>query len=245
MTRWMWIAAVLVACGGKTGDSTTPTTGSPTGTGTGTATGTTTGTATGTGTTTGTGTATGTGTTTGTGTATGTGATCAIACHGSATTEAPPPDTSGNTATTERGVGAHQTHLAGANGAVVACADCHVVPATPADPGHLDGALPAEVTFSGLAVADGASPSWDGASLTCSDAYCHGGGGLANAGGTLTSPTWNVVDGSQNACGACHSLPPPAPHPAQNACETCHGSVAGAGPVIANPSLHVNGSVDF
>jgi predicted CxxxxCH...CXXCH cytochrome family protein len=167
---------------------------------------------------------------------TGIEATCASSCHGDDTSPAPPADTSGNTDTTARGVGAHRSHLAGGIGAPVACSACHVVPES-FDDGHAD-ASPAEIVFGGVAVAEGADPVWDGA--TCSDSYCHSGKG----GGSVPSPTWTTVDGTQAACGSCHSLPPPSPHPTSTACEGCHAPVAGAGMTIADPSRHVNGVVD-
>jgi predicted CxxxxCH...CXXCH cytochrome family protein len=163
-------------------------------------------------------------------------------CHGSGVSPAPPPDTSGNSATTNRGVGAHEKHLVGPIWSrKVACTDCHVVPAAVSAPGHNDTPLPAEVTWGALAQTDGAAPSWDGTS--CSGVYCHG--ATLYGGGSNTAPVWTTVDESQAACGTCHGLPPNAPHPATAACEACHSSVAAAGPVIINPDLHINGVTDF
>src|SRR5262249_52211379 len=92
-------------------------------------------------------------------------------CHGGSGGNAPPKATLGNTATTARGVGAHQSHLAPANlyFKPVQCADCHRVPATVNAAGHIDTPLPAEVIFSSRA---GTSPTWNGAQ--CSNVYCHG-----------------------------------------------------------------------
>ena len=164
-------------------------------------------------------------------------------CHGDATSgsPAPPRDTLGNTSTLQRGVGAHRAHL-GDGGpsswhAQVTCDDCHTVPTRYDDPGHL-GPLPAELTYSGTAVARGAVPSWDGA--RCSN-YCHG---QTIDGGSNRTPNWTTVDGTQAACGTCHSLPPAAPHPANPNCSTCHGAVINAAGVFIDPSLHINGQVE-
>ena len=163
------------------------------------------------------------------------------ACHGSATTGAPPTDTAGNTATTARGVGAHQAHLAMSTWrGPIECTECHIVPTAYADSGHVDTALPAELTFGGLAMADTATPAFDGAS--CTNTYCHG--ATLIAGGSNTAPAWTTVDGSQAACGTCHGLPPAAPHPTSATCDLCHGDVIDPGLVIREPLRHIDGVVD-
>ena len=52
----------------------------------------------------------------------------------------------------------------------IACASCHPVPSSITDPTHLDGIV--QVTFTGLALARGASPVWNGTS--CTNVACHG-----------------------------------------------------------------------
>src|SRR5206468_2251180 len=115
-------------------------------------------------------------------------------CHGSAQSAAPPVDLAGNTSPSAIGVGAHEAHLTGAHqiSAPIACSACHVVPANIHDPGHMDHAMPATLTFSGLAVADGATPSWDHASAGCAATYCHGGGTklAADTAFGLRTPRW-------------------------------------------------------
>ena len=166
-------------------------------------------------------------------------------CHGSAAGNAPPQDTLGNTATTTRGVGAHQSHLTPASQffKAIACTDCHVVPATVTALGHIDTPLPAEVKFSARA---GTSPTWNGA--VCSNNYCHGAtltSGGSGAGGTATTPLWNKVDGTQAQCTSCHGFPPPAPHPAQSDCGTCHADVQpGSNMTFADATKHVDGTLD-
>ena len=185
----------------------------------------------------------------------GTG-TCS-ACHGTAASPAPPRDLSGSTSPTSRGVGAHQAHLFGKQdiSAPIACSACHAVPTDVHSPGHIDHALPATVTFSGLAVADGATPVYDASKLSCSTSYCHGGGSkLADdTKFKLRTPVW-TLGSSQAFCGSCHGLPP---GDAEHAgitypdCARCHastvtpnGAIIVAGPVGARTSTHLNGVID-
>jgi hypothetical protein len=154
-------------------------------------------------------------------------------CHGSATSDAPPPDLAGSSDTTEPGVGAHEIHITGgATSVPVACEDCHIVPAGVYDAGHLD-ASPAEVTQGGQAAQRGVVPTYDSATNSCTN-YCHG---ADLDGGTLTSPVWTVVDGTQNACGSCHSLPPGGFHPPDPMCDDCHAPLSN--------TTHINGVADF
>ncbi|MCC6523414.1 MAG: CxxxxCH/CxxCH domain-containing protein [Polyangiaceae bacterium] len=170
------------------------------------------------------------------------GADCSC-CHGSAANAAPPGALSGASATDAVEVGAHQAHLVdGSYRAAVACGECHVVPWSATDPGHLD-AWPAEVTWGALARASGAAPSWERAEATCAGSYCHG---ATLAGGTTTSPVWTEVDGSQTGCGSCHGAPPPPPHPDRDACEDCHAETmdGSSGTIDIAGARHVNGVVD-
>jgi predicted CxxxxCH...CXXCH cytochrome family protein len=162
-------------------------------------------------------------------------------CHGTGENLAPPIDTSGAAETTARSVGAHQIHVLGGRlSRPVACDTCHVVPKQVDESGHIDGSLPAEVRMIGLASAHGAQPEWIADMATCANTYCHGSG---TSGGTNTDPTWTVVSGTEAACGACHGLPPPAPHPANDRCVLCHAPTAGPDRTIANPMTHVDGIV--
>ncbi|MBS1118275.1 MAG: cytochrome family protein, partial [Deltaproteobacteria bacterium] len=167
------------------------------------------------------------------------GAAACNSCHGSATSDAPPKDTTGNTATTTKGVGAHQRHVATSDQyRAVACSDCHKVPASLNATGHVDTALPAELTFSAIA---GTTTTWNG--TRCSNNYCHG---STLAGGLTTSPTWTVVDGTQAQCTSCHGNPPPAPHPQSSDCGQCHGDVSPGTPTsFTSPQRHVDGIVDL
>jgi predicted CxxxxCH...CXXCH cytochrome family protein len=166
-------------------------------------------------------------------------------CHGSATSPAPPPDLAGNTDPSARGVGAHEKHLFARGGRPVLCADCHVVPATISQPGHI-GAPPAKVTFSSVVSADGQTPSWNG--TTCSNTHCHDPviGTTQTSGGTLTAPAW--VQPLQATCGSCHGLPPPLPHPQPGSvafsCSNCHSDIDSS-MHFTDVAKHINGVIDF
>jgi predicted CxxxxCH...CXXCH cytochrome family protein len=169
-------------------------------------------------------------------------------CHGGAN-PAPPVDVAGHTATTFPGVGAHQSHVLGSVRArAVPCVECHQVPTTVLEQGHLDSALPAEIVFSGASIAFGGTPSY--AAGACQNTSCHGGifpkGHLS--GGSNTAPIWTQVDGTEAACGSCHGLPPPAPHPVGSlnpVCNACHQNIAPDNSTFLFPELHVDGTVTF
>jgi predicted CxxxxCH...CXXCH cytochrome family protein len=170
------------------------------------------------------------------------------ACHGS-DNPAPPLDLAGQSSTTSLSVGAHQTHVTGtARARPVPCAECHLVPSSVFEPGHVDTSTPAEVTFSGAAIAFGGAPLYSGG--TCQGTSCHGGAFPSGhaSGGSNTMPVWTNVDGSETACGACHGLPPPAPHPRGDLnpiCSACHENIAADNIGFLRPELHVDGVVTF
>jgi predicted CxxxxCH...CXXCH cytochrome family protein len=169
------------------------------------------------------------------------------ACHGSDDNDAPPRDVAGNSSTTEPGVGAHQAHVLGTDfSRAVPCVECHVVPQSALDLGHMDTARPAELTFSGAAIANGASPVYENG--TCSSTPCHGAvfPDGHDSGGSNTVPTWTRVGSGEAECGSCHGLPPPRPHPLPTyPCNQCHENVAADGMSFVNPELHVDGIVTF
>jgi predicted CxxxxCH...CXXCH cytochrome family protein len=170
----------------------------------------------------------------------GAAASCASGCHGSKANTAPPASVKGQSATSARGVGAHQAHLKSATWHVqVVCSDCHKVPKTVTEPGHVDTAMPAEVLFSPAAKQQGAAPSWDG--TRCSGGYCHGG---TLSGGKVTAPVWTKVDGSQIKCDSCHGDPPTKSHTASDTqCSACHAAVVDKNKKIIAPALHIDGKV--
>jgi predicted CxxxxCH...CXXCH cytochrome family protein len=124
------------------------------------------------------------------------------------------------------------------------CASCHPVPTTITDPTHLDGVV--QVTFTGLAIARGALPAWNGTS--CTSVACHG----ANLADTpLVVPTWTDLSGDASKCGACHGIPP-SNHTTSTSCNRsdCHGSevavdAMGVPSITPNgKTLHINGVID-
>lgn len=166
-------------------------------------------------------------------------------CHGDVNA-APPRDLAGNTDPEALGVGAHQVHLAGSERArAVPCSDCHLVPDDVRDPGHLDSSVPAEVVFSGAASAYGPNATYENG--TCRLTSCHGGSFPEghDSGGSLTEPVWNEVGQGQAACGTCHAIPPPPPHPNPGTfpCHMCHQNLAEDDVTFLRPELHVDGVV--
>jgi predicted CxxxxCH...CXXCH cytochrome family protein len=180
-----------------------------------------------------------------------------VGCHGSGDNPAPPVDLLGRSDTSLQTVGAHREHVSALHkvSAPVACNECHLVPTELHSPGHIDTGAPAEVFPSGagtLARADGATPSYDPSTATCTS-YCHGSGAKLSQDISPTvnrSPKWNGGPG-EAACGSCHGIPPQVPgHPAAtlSQCAGCHpDSVTAAGNIIVDASgnsTHVNGVVD-
>lgn len=158
-------------------------------------------------------------------------------CHGdpAAGNAAPPRSVRGATDTAQLAVGAHQAHLtAGALHQPIACGECHVVPDAVDAPGHM-GKEYAAVVFGPLA--GGAAASWDRAAATCAT-YCHG---ATLSGGSHTAPQWTRVDGTQATCGACHGVPPPAPHVQSTGCGDCHDGYTAT---TVNLATHVDGKID-
>jgi predicted CxxxxCH...CXXCH cytochrome family protein len=156
-------------------------------------------------------------------------------CH-SAPGEGPPfRDQTGATDPHRVTVGAHDAHVHAEIAGPFACGECHTVPQTVGQPGHLDTVPPATVKFGPLARTGGASPTYSG--FGCQASYCHGnfpGGNRTNA------PSW-IGGASVGQCGTCHGLPPPSGrHPEHAAagirCDQCHGPFLQA--------THVNGKVD-
>jgi hypothetical protein len=80
-------------------------------------------------------------------------------CHGNENNYAPPKDLQGHMEQSYMGVGRHQTHV----NSFKNCTVCHVMPATFADPAHIDGTPNAEVN---------ANLKWDRTTGTCT-AICH------------------------------------------------------------------------
>ncbi len=178
-------------------------------------------------------------------------------CHGDPKRRggdpAPPRGVLGETATSDPAVGAHQSHLSQTTWhRDVQCSDCHRVPTSVM---HTNGVVDFDWS-AGPASAGGATPAYDTTTVSCTGTWCHG---AKLSGGAKTVPVWNVVDGTQKACGSCHGLPPTTGHPTNQQCDKCHSPVIASCPP-ANPQgcvfqpdvsptqsykLHINGKVDL
>ena len=177
---------------------------------------------------------------------------------------APPKTINGETATTVRGVGAHQKHLAtNTVGATVNCQECHIVPTKVSSPGHL-GSLPAEVVFNGplgpLPSGGGTfvpTPTYNSSTFKCSNSYCHGNWKLRKATSTTQfaytdsviaglnySPTW--TNGSTDAsCGSCHGVPPKGHIDVPlSTCGSCHFGIVSTDGKIIDKAKHINGKIN-
>ena len=191
-------------------------------------------------------------------------------CHGSKTSNAPPKDLDGNYSTSDRGVGAHQSHLKeNSFGRVVSCTECHVLPGTVYASGHIDSDNRAEVLMNNdltilanLVTNDPSTanydpgqmtympdPSYNLSDLTCSNSYCHG---FFKNGNMNNKPVWTNL--STAACGTCHgdgTSPLPktqsqgGSHPGATNCSNCHGGVVDADLNIINPSKHIDGLLNL
>jgi predicted CxxxxCH...CXXCH cytochrome family protein len=165
---------------------------------------------------------------------------CRICHGGDAGNAAPPRSVFGGTGTSDPHVGAHQAHLrGGALRGPIACAECHVVPSDIRE--HMDG--DASPVFGPLARARSANPVFTRTTGKCAGTYCHG--ATLGAGGSLDAPVWNIVDGTQAACGTCHGNPPPLPHPQASSCTLCHpNTVLPDGTIDVAGGQHIDGTPD-
>jgi hypothetical protein len=182
-------------------------------------------------------------------------------CHGvfaDPSKIAPPNDISGNSATTEKGVGAHSSHVYESELSIgYSCFTCHPSNVGSGDfvKAHING-LPAEMSLSG----------YDANSLKCSNNYCHGnftfskndvedGFEFIHLSDAITgenfSPKWTQVDGTQAACGTCHLMPPRGhllegsdPNGETCASNNCHPSAYNDDGTL-NKFAHANGQKDL
>lgn len=185
-------------------------------------------------------------------------------CHGVFADEsriAPPTDINNNFATSARGVGAHTVHVYETEiGLGVSCYECHPGNADAGDyvASHSDG-LPAEMAFGSFSSSGGSTPTFDTNDLTCANTYCHGSFTFKKSDsesqwaftdsvivGENFSPIWNIVDGTQAACGTCHLLPPTGHINAGNdpeaaTCRSCHSTAYNEDGSL-NKFNHINGS---
>jgi len=156
---------------------------------------------------------------------------------------APPADVAGDTVTTAPGVGAHQKHLAtGTTGRTVKCQECHVVPQSVFDPGHLPGfGNPPVVvhfndTLANLVTGGGAyvpHPSFDPATAKCSGTYCHGSWLLTKA--SASSVQQGVFADTATVMVGANASPAWTDGAAAGKCWSCHGS----GASVPTPQGHM------
>jgi predicted CxxxxCH...CXXCH cytochrome family protein len=183
-------------------------------------------------------------------------------CHGNSLPPAPPTDLLGNTASTARGVGAHQIHLMGTgtySSQITECSGCHHLPSALDDPRHIDGDNRAEVLISfpmAVMTTGGVTPSpqYDLNTLTCSNTFCHGSWRLRKSGLSTDSVfVDSVMTGISNhavlwtggsaerACGSCHANPPTGHKDYNLSCSNCHEDVTTA----SGKLKHINGKIDL
>ena len=178
-------------------------------------------------------------------------------CHGVFADEskiAPPNDINNNYETSAKGVGAHTAHLYENDlSLVLSCNECHPSNETGSVnfiKTHIDG-LPAEMSFGEIASSGLSTPMYNG-DLSCSNTYCHGNFVFGDIKGNNFAPIWNIVDGTQAACGTCHgrineqgeiTSPTPVGHfgdfQAEN-CAQCHPSAFNEDGTL-NKLVHING----
>ena len=175
-------------------------------------------------------------------------------CHGSVNA-APPNDLIGRSSQTLRSVGAHQKHLLGGSlGSAVACTECHNVPTTLSEAGHIDNSQYAEVAFDSTSNKFRSNAVYSAATISCTNTYCHGN---FNGGNLNISMTWTDTSSAATACGTCHGdvtkatlkekAFPTTVHSAATVtsdCSTCHRAVVDANMNIINPARHINGGID-
>lgn len=170
-------------------------------------------------------------------------------------------DTNGDTGTvasnvsSDPQVGAHDTHLRALNGygRPAVCSDCHAVPSAATDVGHIDTALPAELTWSSLVTNNGGlTPTYNSGTGQCSSTYCHGNAmPKGSTGGTNKSPVWTdgaYLTGTRTLsgdCSKCHASPPTtvSPHTGSETmdqCAQCHNHFNADG-TLNNAALHIDG----
>ncbi|HUL57833.1 MAG TPA: CxxxxCH/CxxCH domain-containing protein [Anaeromyxobacteraceae bacterium] len=159
----------------------------------------------------------------------------------------PPLDSAGSAVSPA--VGTHLAHVnqgdvsvPGALSNALACTSCHVVPTSTT---HANGQT--DVTFGGLATAQGAVPTpYSFTTRNCASTYCHG---QFVGGKGADTIAWTA--GGKLSCTACH-LSPPVPaaasggvpasyHPNDPTCTDCHPAGYSATTVVA--ATHVDGQV--
>lgn len=178
-------------------------------------------------------------------------------CHGDFSDSsriAPPTDLAGNMERTERGVGAHTSHVyENMLGAGISCYECHPS-ATGSDEKYVFahvGELPADMLFGTVASLNG-NPTYDFDALTCQNTYCHGSFSFDKPTNYKDyAYTANQIVGKNstvkwteeyNSCDGCHGLPPTGHiYSELNQCYLCHADVVNSSGEIINKLNHLDG----
>jgi predicted CxxxxCH...CXXCH cytochrome family protein len=163
-------------------------------------------------------------------------------CHGWDTDVSPSQNLKGECGIEKSGNGAHKAmRFASIPANSVNCTNCHKVPLTTWEKGHIDGDNKSEIVFSNLATMNGAKPVWNDTTKTCSGVYCHG---ATLTGGTLKEP--NFYDASHKAgqCGACHRLTDPSGNTGVD-CHSCHPTTVAEDGTLIPRGTHLNGVIDM
>ncbi|MFC2084582.1 CxxxxCH/CxxCH domain-containing protein [Bacteroidota bacterium] len=185
-------------------------------------------------------------------------------CHGDFNNDtliAPPQALNDSTVTTDKSVGAHTEHLnANILSVAIPCNECHQIPQQFDSQTHIDNTAGADIIFGNLATSYEITPLYDRNNFTCTNSYCHGNfellkdssqytfvyaSGADKIEGNNFNPVWNVVDGTQAACGTCHNIPPTG-HAASSltGCDNCHPGVVDNNANIIDKTKHINGVVN-
>jgi predicted CxxxxCH...CXXCH cytochrome family protein len=175
----------------------------------------------------------------------------------------------GATATSDGKVGAHFNHISSTTykyNRTFSCQECHsdsiaLATDSTASATHFNNAGTGKVnwaTGSPLAKTGGANPTYNGTS--CANVYCHG-ATLPASNPARTAPVWNtsVLSGSASVkgdgvsggtspgsgnCAMCHGYPPQNNH-STLACNSCHTHLNTDDLTFKDPTLHINGTVNF
>jgi predicted CxxxxCH...CXXCH cytochrome family protein len=152
--------------------------------------------------------------------------------------------------------GAHLAHVAGATlGKPLGCAECHKVPSSWTDVGHIvnaDGQVQAApvITFGATAqlsvpgTARSGPPSFDAATGSCQNVYCHGGDVFGDSHAAAPRPNWRHPTGTEADCGGCHGRPPSTHAANATDCNQCHQQTVDASGKL-DRAKHFNGTVDL
>jgi len=131
----------------------------------------------------------------------------------------------------------------------IECSVCHITPTKFDDPHHIEGTstshVTAEILFQPIA---GPYASYDFATATCMNIYCHGNGQKDNGAALSWAASLSIT------CDSCHNTTGDASlmsgkhknHLFMNySCETCHKEVVDLYKSFKQKALHVNGQADI